>query len=124
MRISKGRLFIITWHVFRWWNWRHRWGFHRFSHEPGTWRLSLGILTIGWNTKANHSPCFEMDFARKLYLNDGIPCPMDEVLTIKGNARIDYDENGKCLGLFVGEGGSAVLRTEDWKFGDRPDEEG
>ena len=122
MRIGKGRLFLITWNVFRWWNWRHRWGFTRPCFPPGcngphSWRLSLGIITIGWNAR-RHSPSIEMNFTRKHYLNDGVPCELDAVLTLKGNAYIDYDERGECLGLFVGEDGSATFDTGDWKFPD------
>ena len=119
MRIGKGRLFIIFWNVFRRWNWQHRWGFTRPCFPPGrpnaphSWRLSLGIITIGWNVRADTGSTLELDFIRKHYLNDGVPCPLDEVLILNGNARIDYCKDGKCLGLFVGEGGSDALDTSD-----------
>ncbi len=112
MIIKKGQLFLIVWNVLRWWNWRHRWGFYRFPHAPGTWRLSLGIITIGWNSKTYTGPTIELNFTRNHYLNDGVPCQLAAMLTIKGNAYIDYDEHGKCLGLFVGEEGSATLNIE------------
>ncbi len=72
--------------------------------------------TVLWNASVAGWPSLVMDFANTRFEKDGVPCRMEDLVTFHGNARIDYDENGRCLGVWVGEGGGVLLKTSDWMF--------